>query len=70
MKIRPKAEGITEPPESSVSDTLLYIAGDFDSKDTQLRVIPEKTVYRIGEKARVFITTPFTGGYLYITRER
>lgn len=70
VKIRPKAEGITEPPESSVSDTLLYIAGDFDSKDTQLRVIPEKTVYRIGEKARVFITTPFTGGYLYITRER
>ena len=49
MKIRPKAEGITEPPESSVSDTLLYIAGDFDSKDTQLRVIPKDCVSNRGK---------------------
>lgn len=70
LQIVPKSESKEAPPETSISDTLLYITGDFVNKDTQLRVIPEKTVYRIGEKARVFITTPFTGGYLYLTRER
>ncbi|MBC7503547.1 hypothetical protein H7169_01120 [Candidatus Gracilibacteria bacterium] len=63
-------EGLSAPNES-IHETLIYMTGDFVSRDTQLRVIPEKTVYREGELAHVLITTPFSsGGYLYITRER
>ena len=45
--------------------------GNFVSRDSQLRVIPEHTIYHDGETAHVLITTPFSsGGHLYITRER
>lgn len=70
LRVFPISESKDPLPESSISDALLYIAGDFVNGDSQLRVIPEKTVYRLGEKARVLITTPFTWGYLYITREK
>jgi uncharacterized protein YfaS (alpha-2-macroglobulin family) len=64
------AEGISAPKES-INETLVYITGNFVSRDNLLRVIPEKTVYKKWETARVLITTPFSnGGYLYITRER
>jgi len=58
------------PPDSSISDTLLYIADNSAKVSETVRVIPEKTVYHMGETARVMITTPFTWGFLYITRER
>jgi hypothetical protein len=65
-----RADDITVP-DTAMSDSLLYITGNFVSRDSQLRVIPERTVYHDGETARVLITTPFSsGGYLYITRER
>ena len=48
----------------------MYIADRSAKVSETVRVIPEKTVYHMGEKARVMITTPFTGGFLYITRER
>lgn len=70
LRVSPIAKDTIEIPEYAISDTLLYIAGDVQNKNTALRVLPEKTVYRLGEKARVMITTPFTGGYLYLTRER
>ncbi|MBX9809011.1 hypothetical protein K2X92_01310, partial [Candidatus Gracilibacteria bacterium] len=63
-------EGVSAPKES-IHETLVYITGNFVSRDNLLRVIPEKTVYQKGETARVLITTPFSsGGHLYITRER
>lgn len=67
---RPLTPTGQDAPSESISDTLFYIAGDFQNKDSYLRVIPEKTVYHLWETARVMITTPFTGGYLYLTRER
>jgi uncharacterized protein YfaS (alpha-2-macroglobulin family) len=70
VRVSPYLSDTTEIPEYAISDTLLYLAGDFQNKNADLRVVNEKTVYRIGEKARVMITTPFTGGYLYLTRER
>lgn len=37
-----------EPPESSISDTIFYISGDLSSlRDNTLRVIPEKTIYKL-----------------------
>lgn len=57
-------------PESSIADTLFYISGNFTDRNANLRVIPERTVYHQGELARVLISTPFTGGHLYLTRER
>lgn len=60
-----------EAPASSISDTIFYIAGDLSTlQDNTLRVIPDKTIYKAGETARVLIQTPFTGSYLYITREK
>jgi uncharacterized protein YfaS (alpha-2-macroglobulin family) len=69
MKISP-VSSVDVPPES-ITDTLFYISGPMmDSKDSTLRVIPERTIYRIGETARVMIQVPFTGSYLLITREK
>jgi uncharacterized protein YfaS (alpha-2-macroglobulin family) len=70
LKVYPKSETPDTIPETSISDTLLYIAWNYTNGESQLRVIPEKTVYHMGEKARVMIITPFTGGYVYLTRER
>jgi uncharacterized protein YfaS (alpha-2-macroglobulin family) len=39
-------------------------------KDSSLRVVPERTVYKAGEKARVMIQVPFTGSHLLITQEK
>ncbi len=39
-------------------------------RDSTLRVIPEKTVYKMGETARVLIQVPFTGATLLITKEK
>ena len=59
------------PPQESIHETLIYLTGDYQSRDSTLRVIPERTIYHDGETARVLITTPFSsGGHLYITRER
>ena len=71
LRVIPLTEKDTPPPKESIQETILFISGDFVSRDNQLRIIPEKTVYKSGEKARVLITTPFSsGGHLYITRER
>ena len=60
-----------EPPETSISDSVFYISGDFSTlRDSMLRVIPEKTIYKAGEMARVMIQVPFTGSHLLITREK
>ncbi len=71
LRLIPVTKAWVEAPRASVSETLIYLTGDFTSKDNLLRVIPEKTIYQNGEIAHVLITTPFSsGGYLYITRER
>ncbi len=60
-----------EPPESSISDTIFYISGDLSSlRDNTLRVIPEKTIYKLWETAKVLIQVPFTGSHLLITKEK
>ncbi len=71
LRIEPiTAKGIT-PPETAISESLIYIMGNFVGRDSQLRVIPERTIYHHGETANILITTPFSsGGHLYITRER
>lgn len=39
--------GVSEVPESSISETLFYVGGNMMSiKDSNLRVIPERTVYK------------------------
>jgi hypothetical protein len=71
LRVIPLTEKDTPPPKESIQETILFISGDFVGRDNQLRIIPEKTVYKSGDKARVLITTPFSsGGHLYITRER
>jgi alpha-2-macroglobulin len=70
LRVSPIVDGHGTPPETSRADTLFYIAGDFVDANSTLRVIPEKTIYHSWETARVLITTPFTGWYLYITHER
>ncbi len=70
VRIVPMTEVGVEPPDTSISDTIVYITGDFVDRNSSLRVIPEKTIYQDGEVARVFITSPFSGGYIYLTRER
>jgi uncharacterized protein YfaS (alpha-2-macroglobulin family) len=71
LKIEPITTGDINPPETAISESLIYIMGNFVSRDSQLRVIPEHTIYRDGDTAHVLITTPFSsGGHLYITRER
>lgn len=39
-------------------------------KGSALRVIPEKTVYKPGETARVLVTVPFTGSHILMTVEK
>jgi alpha-2-macroglobulin len=69
MKITPKST--SEVPSEAISDTIFYISGpSMDSRDNTLRVIPERTIYRVWETARVMIQVPFTGSYLLITREK
>gem|GEM_PF-6944604 len=48
IRIIPKTrEGII-PPESSISETVVYISGDTGSSlSRELRVIPDKTVYNL-----------------------
>lgn len=71
LRVIPITKKDIEIPKESISETLIYITGDFVSRDNLLRVIPEKTIYKNGETATVLITTPFaSGGHLYITRER
>ena len=71
LRIIPITKKGIEAPKESIYETLLYITGNFTSRDNLLRVIPEKTIYQNGETAHVLITTPFSsGGHLYITRER
>jgi len=70
MKISPIVTS-GEAPESSISDTLFYISGNSSSLQTNtLRVIPERTVYKAGETARVMIEVPFTHSHLLITKEK
>jgi alpha-2-macroglobulin len=62
---------LDDVPESAIHETTFYITGDrMDSRDATLRVIPEKTVYKAGETARVLIQIPFTGSTLLITKEK
>jgi len=70
LRVMPIVPDGALPPDTSLSDTILYIAGGPNQTSGEVRVIPEKTVYQLGEKARVFFTSPFAGGYLYITREK
>lgn len=71
LRISPITPTDILPPTESISETLIYLTGDYASRDSTLRVIPERTIYHDGETARMLITTPFSsGGYLYITRER
>ncbi len=70
VRLIPITQNDIVPPDSSISDALVYVADTRAKISETVRVIPEKTVYHMGEKARVMITTPFTGGFLYITRER
>ncbi len=58
------------PPPETISDISFYIVWDFTTKSYNLQVIPEKTIYSIGETARVLITLPFTWWHLYLTREK
>jgi alpha-2-macroglobulin len=68
MRVSPNIES---PPEKSISDTLFYITGGpVTLRDSTLRVIPERTIYRAWETARVMIQVPFTGAYLLITKEK
>ena len=39
-------------------------------RDSTLRVIPERTIYKLGETAHVLIQVPFTGAHLLITKEK
>jgi hypothetical protein len=51
----------TKPPDTSISDTIIYINDDSVDQNTPVRVISEKSIYHSGEIARVFFTIPFTG---------
>ncbi len=58
-------------PESSITDTIFYVSGDMTTlKDSTLRVIPERTIYKAGEKARVMIQIPFSPSNVLITKEK
>jgi hypothetical protein len=71
LRVIPITKAWITVPKESIHETLIYLTGNFVSRDNLLRVIPEKTIYQNSETARVLITTPFSsGGYLYITRER
>lgn len=60
-----------EPPEGSITDTIFYVSGDMTTlKDSTLRVIPERTIYKSGEKARVIIQVPFSPSNVLITKEK
>ena len=69
MRVLPVLAG--DPPESSISDTLFYVSGDISAvKDSKLRVITDKSIYKPGEVARLMIQVPFTGSHLLITEEK
>jgi uncharacterized protein YfaS (alpha-2-macroglobulin family) len=70
MKITPVTLS-AEPPGESIFESIFYISGEnMTLRDSTLRVIPEKTVYKMGETARVLIQVPFTGATLLITKEK
>lgn len=60
LRIFPITQDGIIPPKESIQETLIYMTGNFTSRDSTLRVIPEKTIYQNGETARVLITTPFS----------
>jgi hypothetical protein len=60
LRIFPITQDGIMPPKESIQETLVYITGNFTSRDSTLRVIPERTIYQNGETARVLITTPFS----------
>ena len=71
LRILPESKEGIDIPKEAINETLVYLTGNFVSRDNLLRVIPEKTIYHKWETAHVLITTPFaSGGYLYITKER
>jgi uncharacterized protein YfaS (alpha-2-macroglobulin family) len=71
IRIIPKTKEGIVPPDSSISETVVYVSGNtWSSLSQNVRVIPDKTVYKLWEKARVLINSPFSWGYLYITQER
>lgn len=45
IRIIPITAADQSAPDTSISDTLIYIVGDFIDQNSSLRVIPEKTVY-------------------------
>ena len=62
--------GTIIPPELS-TDLVWYIAGDTSKTRTKnLLVVPEKTVYQPGEMAKIFVSLPFTGSYVLVTKEK
>ena len=70
LRIIPVTDG-EDPPEASISDTIFYVSWDYATlRDSTLRVVPERTIYKTGEMARVMIQVPFTGSYLLITKEK
>lgn len=70
IRIKPLTQNDALIPEYAITENVLYIVGDFTTKSHNIQVIPEKTIYHLGETARVLITFPFTSGYVYLTRER
>lgn len=71
FRISPIALSGATVPDSAISETLFYIAGDMmGMRGNTLRVIPEKTVYKPGDTARVLVTVPFTGSHILMTVEK
>lgn len=70
VRIIPITDDESSLPESSISESLVYITGNFVDKNSTLKVIPEKTIYQKWDTAKIYIISPFTGWYLYLTRER
>jgi uncharacterized protein YfaS (alpha-2-macroglobulin family) len=70
IRIKPITTNEEFLPEYAITENVIYIVWDFTTKSNNIQVIPEKTIYTIGETARVLITFPFTTGYVYLTREK
>ncbi len=70
LKVSPIVSSEITLPEYATTDVSLYVVWDFTTQNHNIELIPEKSVYSLGETARVLITLPFTGWYVYITREK
>lgn len=70
IRVLPITPPDTTPPEHTIETVSFLIAGQENHHVGEMQVIPEHTIYRMGDRARVFFVSPFPGGYLYITRER